>query len=117
MALRFFQVDVVDRPAETIHRNHRSLETGHTPPGGTPVGEDRKVVHEPPQTGLYLVESADGYHQLTKSHLTRQIGRRGYQDRRHEREPAIAGGDPGKAGRGSDGAPGHLEDALEHPIE
>src|SRR6516162_220807 len=103
MTLRFLEVDMVDGPAETIHGNDRSLETGHTPPCGTPVGENGKVVHEPSQTGLYLVESADRYHQLPESHLTREIAGRGYQDRRDEREPAIAGGDPGQAGRGSDG--------------
>ena len=52
-----------------------------------------------------------------KRHVPGQIARRRHQDRRNDREPAVAGGDPGQPRQGTDDAPRDLEDGFEDPIE
>ena len=45
------------------------------------------------------LKAPTSHHQLTEAHLAAEIARRCDQDRRDDREPAVAGRDPGEPGR------------------
>ena len=84
------RADRVDR-REGITKRHDAQKRG------APVGDLRQIVDEPAQGGLHLIEGTDHHHQRPKAHMAAEIARRRDHDRHHEREPAIAGRDPGEA--------------------
>jgi hypothetical protein len=63
------------------------------------------------------MEGADNHHQLSKTHFAQKISRRRHEDRRRDREPAIAGGNPSQPRHSADNPPRDLKDVAEHRIE
>src|SRR5690242_3795791 len=107
--VRLLQLDAIDRLTEDFHGGRRTVEACNTPARGTPVRQAGEVIHEPSQRALHLIECADYHHQLTEAHVPRQIARRRHQDGGDDREPAVAGGDPGQPGESTYDAPGDFE--------
>jgi hypothetical protein len=52
--------------------------------------------NEPPQRGLHLIEGADDHHEAAEREVAAEIAGRGHDQRKDDRHPAIAGGDPGE---------------------
>ena len=53
-------------------------------------GDRVEIVDEPAQRPLHLVEGADGHHHAAEGEVAGEIDRRCHENRRHQREPAIA---------------------------
>ena len=85
--------------------------------GGAPIGDLREVVDEVAQGRLHLIEGADHHHHLAEGQATREIVRRGRENRHHDGEPAVARGDPGQAREAAGEAPRRLEDRLDELVE
>ena len=82
-----------------------------------PVGDGAEIVDEPAQRGLHLHEGAGRHHQAAEGQVAREIERRRREDRRHQREPAVAGGDPGEIGESGDQAAHGLENGGEIDLD
>ena len=103
--------------AEFIHGQHGPAKARHAQQSGAPVRDAGKIVDEPAKRLLHLIEGADHHHQLAECHVAREIAGRGHQDRRNDREPAIAGGNPGQPCHGTDDPAGNFENGFEYSVD
>ncbi len=67
--------------------------------GRPPVGDPRKVVDEPAERLLHLVERTDHHDQPAKGQAAAEVARCYNQDRRDQGEPAVTRGHPGQPGQ------------------
>ena len=93
----FDDLEATSVRADRVDRHEGITKRHDAEKGGAPVGDLRQVVHEPAQGGLHLIEGSDHHHERAEAHVAAEIARRRHHDRDHERKPAIAGRDPGKA--------------------
>ena len=82
--------------AELVDVDQRLAEGRDPEQGRAPVGDRAEIIDEPAQRLLHLIEGADHHHQFAERQVAGEKAGRGDDDRRDDREPAIAGGDPGQ---------------------
>ena len=100
-------VEVEQRLAEVHHAQQRR----------PPVGDGAGVVDEPAQRLLHLVEGAHDHHQLAEAQPPGEVAGRRHDDREDQRDPAVAGGDPGQAHPRHGNLPQHRDQGGEARLE
>ncbi len=84
---------------------------------GAPVGDPREVVDIPAQRLLHLVEGADHHDQPPEGQAPGEVTGRRDQNRRNQREPAVARGHPGQSREVAGQLSHHGHDAIDRVIE
>ena len=116
-AAEFDDLDATRVGADSVDRRERVAKGHDALKRRAPVGDLRQIVDEPAQGGLHLIEGADHHHERPEAHMAAEIPRRRDHDRHHEREPAIAGRDPGEAREAAREAGHHGHHAVDRLVE
>jgi hypothetical protein len=116
-ATRLSKSDAAYSLTKLIHGDDRFSEGRHAQERGAPICDAGEIVDEPAERRLHLIERADHHHELAEIHRTLQVGRCRHQDRRDDREPAVAGGDPRQPRHGADDAARDFENSFEYRAE
>ena len=96
----FLEGDAARDVMQRVGHEHRTAEARDAQQRRAPIGDRAEVVDEPAQRRLDLGEGPGRHHQPAEGDAAAEVERRRDEDRRHDREPAIARGDPGQIGVG-----------------